>query len=535
MRALMEWGLRLVVALLVALGGAVAAAAAAEKGPNIVLIVSDDMGYSDLGCYGGEIDTPNLDALALGGLRFSNYYVNNMCWPTRASLMTGLYPRSAFLSSRASGIRPEWITLPEALKNRGYGTYMAGKWHLSDSSQDDGPGAPHHQGFDQFYGTLEGASDFFAPYGLQLNGRRVTHEWENRPDYYYTDAITDYGIGFLEEHRQAHRGKRPFFLYLAYNAAHWPLHARPEDIARYRGKYAMGWDELRRERHRRLKEIGMVDPAWPLTPRPPNVPAWEQEEHPDWQQRRMEVYAAQITRMDHNIGRVVARLKAMGIFDETLILFQHDNGGCHVEYPPERTGSWTRPFTTDGRRLPIRPGNLPTVEPGPQTSFQSYGYGWANASNTPFRLYKQFDHEGGTRSPLIVSWPREIDSGRTGAIVRTFGHAIDMMPTLLAAAGGSDGGQGRVPFEGRSLLPAIRGRAFLGARARPLFWAHSQGRAVRFGDWKLVAYRKRPWELYYLVQDGVELNDVADVYPGKVREMAAWHAAWVERTRLRRP
>ncbi|MCB1227541.1 MAG: sulfatase-like hydrolase/transferase, partial [Verrucomicrobiales bacterium] len=328
---------------------------AADK-PNIIVIVSDDMGYSDLGCYGGEIETPNLDALAARGVRFTNYYVNNMCWPTRASLMTGLYPKTALpkKGSAEGGLHPKSLTLPQALRGEGYATFMSGKWHLADPAELDGPSAPHHKGFDQFYGTLEGACDFFAPAGLQLNGQSMTQEWENRGDYYYTDAIVDHALEFLNGHRQGGKAGAPFFLYVAFTAAHWPLHAKPEDIEHYKGRYAMGWDELRKQRYERMKTLGVIDPDWELSPRDSEVPPWEEAENPEWQQRRMEVYAAQVTCMDRNIGRLVAWLKEQRQFDNTLILFHHDNGGCHVEYGPDRSGSWTRDATTDGSKTPIQ-------------------------------------------------------------------------------------------------------------------------------------------------------------------------------------
>jgi arylsulfatase len=502
-------------------------AGVARSAPNIVVIVSDDMGYSDLGCYGGEIETPHLDALAQNGLRFTNYYVNNMCWPTRASLMTGLYPRTALPEngSASGGLHPDATTLPEALRKAGYTTLMSGKWHLSNGSKPDGPNAPHHRGFDRFYGTIHGASDFFAPDDLQLNGVSRTGEWEGRPDYYYTDAITDYAIRFLEE---ADR-ERPFFLYVAYTAAHWPLHAHPDDIEHYRGRYAMGWDELRRQRHSRMRKLGVVDPDWELSPRHPDVPAWEDEEHREWQERRMEVYAAQVTSMDRNIGRIVDFLKEEGKFEDSLVLFHHDNGGCHVEYGKERTGSWTRKFTTDGREEPIVPGNIPGLMPGPQSTFQSYGYGWANASNTPFRLFKQHDHEGGTRSPLIVSWPNGIDAARNGVLEGQVAHAIDIMPTLLEASGAGPIDQEPSPFEGRSLLSDMRGGGGESAD-RTIFWAHAKGKAVRRGDWKLVSENRGSWELYHLGEDGTELSNRIERNPDKASELEKLFDSWMART-----
>jgi arylsulfatase len=499
----------------------------AAAAPNIILIVSDDMGYSDLGCYGGEIETPNLDELAGGGIRFTDYYVNNMCWPTRASLMTGLYPKMALPENGSAdgGLHPEATTLPEALKETGYETFMSGKWHLSSASEPDGANAPHHRGFDQFYGTIHGASDFFAPDDLQLNGRSMTHEWEGRSDYYYTDAITDYAVRFLKEADE----EKPFFLYVAYTAAHWPLHAHPEDIAHYEGRYGMGWDELRLRRHAKMKKLGVVNPDWELSPRHPDVPAWKDAEDKAWQQRRMEVYAAQVTCMDRNIGRIVAHLKESGEFENTLILFQHDNGGCHVEYGPTRTGSWTREKTTDGKNIPIVPGNVPDLMPGPQSTFQSYGYGWANASNTPFRLFKQHDHEGGTRSPLIVSWPSGIPEDRKGGLAKELCHSIDLMPTLLALAGTDGLEQKPEPFEGRSLLSSLKGESNVAAEERAIYWSHAKGRAIRKGDWKLVSDGKGPWELYDLSTDGTELQNLIEDKPGKASGLQSEFAAWEKR------
>ncbi|MBG89953.1 MAG: arylsulfatase [Verrucomicrobiales bacterium] len=500
------------------------------KRPNIVLIISDDMGYADLGCYGGEIETPNLDGLAKKGLRFTNYYVNNMCWPTRASLMTGLYPKTALpdKGSAAGGLHPKSTTLPEALRKSGYTTLMSGKWHLSNSKEPDGPGSPHNRGFDHFYGTINGASDFFAPDDLQLDGKSMAHEWENNPDYYYTDALTDHALRFLEKYTN---DEKPFFLYVAYTAAHWPLHARPDDIAHYEGRYKMGWDKLRKQRHARMKELGVVDPSWPLSPRHPNVPAWKDEEHKAWQERRMEVYAAQVTSMDRNIGRIISRLKQTGEFENTIILFQHDNGGCHVEYGKNRKGAWTRPFTTDGKKQPIMPGNIPGLMPGPQTTFQSYGYGWANAANTPFRLFKQHDHEGGTRSPLIISWPTGLNHNISGGLAGTVCHAIDMMPTLLDAAG-AEAQQKPFKFEGRSFLPVLRGKSGAVAAHDSIYWAHAKGKAIRAGDWKLVSGSKNDWELYNLRDDGVELKDLAASKPGKVAELKRKFENWAKRTDL---
>ena len=505
-----------------------ASSALGASRPNIILIISDDMGYSDLGCYGGEIETPVLDALAAGGLRFTNYYVNNMCWPTRASLMTSLYPKTAlpYKGSATGGLHPSAVTLPQALATAGYCTFMSGKWHLSDSGKPDGPNAPHHRGFDQFYGTIHGASDFFAPIDLQLNGKSMRHQWDGKGDYYYTDAITDQSLDFLKQRDQ----EKPFFLYVAYTSAHWPLHAKPEDIAHYDGRYELGWDALRRQRHARMKELGVVDPRWELSPRHPQVPAWDDAEDNLWQQRRMEVYAAQVTCMDRNIGRITDYLRGAGITDNTIVIYQHDNGGCHVEYGTMRKGSWSRDFTTDGKRTPIKPGNVPGLMPGDQSTFQSYGYGWANASNTPFRLFKQYDHEGGTRSPLIISWPDGMAKKQKGKLAGEVCHVIDMMPTLLDIAGVSSSGQHSVPIEGRSFAPVLQGKRI--PEHADIFWGHNHGKAVLQGNWKIVSADRGPWELYYLPKDGTELHDLAREMPEKLNVLKTLHAAWVKRTNL---
>jgi arylsulfatase len=448
--------------------------------------------------------------------------------------MTGLYPKSAlpYNGSSNGGLHAKATTLPEALKEYGYGTYMSGKWHLSSAEEPDGENAPHHRGFDRFYGTIHGASDFFAPSDLQLNGQSRTQEWENNPDYYYTDAKTDYAIKFLKDHQKQQQNK-PFFLYLSYTAAHWPLHAKDEDIANYKGRYDRGWDELRRERFERMKKMGVISDEIALSSRNPEVQAWSEAEAPSWQARRMEVYAAQITSMDRNIGRVVQYLKRMDQFDNTLILFQHDNGACHVEYTPTRKGSWSRELTTDGKNISIKSGNIPGLMPGPQSTFQSYGVGWANASNTPFRKSKSFDHEGGTRSPLIVSWPKGLATELKGKFDDTFSHVIDMMPTLLQVAELKNVHQNPMPFEGRSFYSVFKGQnEFLKSRG-PIYWNHSKGRAVRLGNWKLVAESKKGWELYDLKDDPVELNNLIDKMPEKAKELESLFVSWDKRTNLK--
>ncbi len=482
--------------------------AQAPKAPNIVMIMADDMGYSDLGCYGGEIPTPNLDRLGHGGMRFTNHHTNNMCVPTRAALMAGI---QSDLSVQKGVIHPGAATVAQSLQAAGYHTLMSGKWHLADSLEDV-PNMPCQKGFDRYFGMLFGSADYYQVYGLMRDNEHVPQECE-RDAFYLTNAISDNAVSFLED---AASREQPFFLYLAYTAAHWPLHAFPADIERHKGKYAEGWDVLRKRRHARMKELGVVNAAWPLSPRNDQVPAWEDAPDKDWQQRRMEVYAAQVEVMDQGIGRVLAEIERQGKLDNTLICFQIDNGGCHVEYTPDRKGDFLFETTRDGR--PMQPGNLPGVMPGPEGTFQSYGYGWANASNTPFRMFKQYDHEGGIRTPLIAHWPGVIEPGSKSDALS---HVVDLAPTFLEAAGANHPADA-LPFDGRSLLPVFKG----GAREEPatLFWQWNHGRALRQGKWKIVAADKGPWELYDVEADGTELNDLAEQMPGKVAEMEkAWN------------
>ncbi len=484
--------------------------------PNIVIIMSDDMGYSDLGCYGGEIETPNLDRLAAQGLRFTRYYTNNMCVPTRASLLSGCYTTKALNADGA--ISEGVITAAEALRSAGYATYMSGKWHLANDGQR--ASLPRQRGFDRFFGTTLGACSFWTPASLMVDNEPAEHLYLD-PGFYYTDAISDHALDYMREGVQQ---DRPFFLYVAYSAAHWPLHAFDNDIERYAGRYVDGWDALRLERHARMKQLGTVNPDWALSPRNPAVPAWEDEPHKAWQQRRMEVYAAQITSMDRGIGRLLDQLEESGEADNTLVLFQIDNGGCHVEYTTDRKGPYLPERTRDGR--PVIPGNVPDVMPGPENTYQSYGYGWANASNTPFRLYKQHDHEGGINVPLIARWPAAIRGA--GELTDQLAHVIDIMPTILDAAGvehPSDPTDRTVhPMDGSSLLPVLEG----GTREPPaeLYWRWSRGRAVRQGRWKLVALRDQPWELYDIESDGTELRDRAGEMPERVAAMERLWNEW---------
>jgi len=495
--------------------GITRAASGPGRRPNIVIIIADDIGYSDVGCYGGEIRTPNIDRMAARGIRFTDFHCENMCAPTRTALLTGRY--------HLGGLNRNRVTIAEALGAAGYRTCMSGKWHNVGA----GGAQPTQRGFERFFGTLAGCGSFFAPIFLTRDGKNAEHEWR-KGEFYYTDAISDNAVKYIEETPQG----RPLLLYVAYTAAHWPLHALPEDIARYKGKYATGWDKLRLRRHARMQALGIIAPGTPLSPRDPKVPRWEDEPHKAWQQRRMEVYAAQIDRMDQGIGRIVEALRQTGRLDNTVLLFTIDNGGCHVEYGPTRKGPWLNKATRDGR--PLKVGNLPDVMPGPEDTWQSYGRGWANASNTPYRLFKQYDHEGGIRVPLIVQWPKRITDG--GRITDQLAHVIDLLPTALELGGaeypGTYKGNEIRPLDGKSLVPILQGKRRKGHDV--LFWRFAHGCAVRQGKWKLARVDRRPWELYDLEADPVELRNLASKMPEKVSALEKLWQDWAKRAPRRR-
>ena len=514
----------------------------ARPRPNIVLIMVDDMGYSDIGCYGGEIRTPQLNRLARGGVSFSQMYNCARCCPTRASILTGLYPHQAGVGGMTNErefagyrgyLNDSCVTIAEALKAGGYRTYMSGKWHCGGAyvprePETWTPGDAKHptpvtRGFDEHFGMLAGAGSYYAPPTLCHNDTFI------KPDegFYFTDAISGHAvrmIGLAPAHDE------PFFLYVAYTAPHWPLHAPPEDIGRYRGRYAGGWDAARTARHERLKAAGLLDARWPISPRDPEAPPWDDVTDKDMQDHRMAVYAAQIDRMDQGVGRILDKLDELGIADDTMVMFLSDNGGCHEFLDPE--SPWMDRLNTsapDGR--PMRMGNLPDVEPGPAETYQSYQRPWANVSNTPFRLHKHWVHEGGIATPLIVRWPGVAEGG---GISHAIGHVIDVLPTCLDAAGvpypEQYAGRPVTPAAGRSMMPFVRGQSDRGGRI--VYWEHEGNLAVRDGRWKLVAKfdsdrrATAPWELYDMIADRTELNDLAAAIPDTVARLAALHARW---------
>lgn len=468
--------------------------------PNIVMIMVDDLGFADIGCYGGEIETPNLDTLAANGLRFSQFYNTAKCHSSRVSLLTGLYCDQAGSEQLSRG-----ATFAEVLADAGYSTSMVGKWHLSKQPTDFG--------FQRYWGHLSGATNFFTGDNtFRLNGDKweVPEELNGRP-FYTTHAITDFAIDFLDEAMQE---DKPFLLYTAYNAPHYPLQAPKEAVQKYEGRYDGGWDQLRRERHQRQIDSGLLPAKWELSPRPEHVPAWDSlsESEQQWEGDRMETYAAMVDIVDENVGRLIAYLKEHGQYENTIILFCSDNGGC--------------PFERTRRR------DLPPWAP---RSYWTYDAAWANASNTPFRLYKQNQHEGGISSPLIVHWPEGMKAD-AGSVSREPTHLIDMMPTFVELAGArypeKIGERKMDPLQGHSLLPIFRGERF--QPHDQLYFHFGTDRALRQGDWKLVSAKLGRWELYNLAEDRTELNDMAAQYPERVESMAKeWKRVAEEVDRLK--
>jgi len=507
---------------------------AAER-PNVIVILADDMGFSDLGCYGSEINTPNLDALAAGGMRFSQFYNSARCCPTRASLMTGLDPHQTGIGHMTEEpgekIPPDRppayqaylnrssVTIAEVLKDSGYATLMTGKWHLGESQHDR---LPLQRGFDKFYGCYSGATLYFTPKdprGISMGNEpdKELKSTTERP-YYTTDAFTDHAIRFIGQENTSDPEK-PFFLYLAYTAPHWPIQAHEEDIAKYRGKYKGGWDKLRQSRYEKQIRLGLIDPKWKLSPRDERVPAWDSLEpaKQDEMDLRMAIYAAMVDRLDQNVGKLVSFLKEKQLFDNTLIMFLADNGAC-----------------AENGIL----GNLDVKDVAARNSVWniSYGTAWANASSTPFRLYKHFAHEGGSATPFFASWPVGIKK-REGWFQQP-GQIIDIMPTLVELSGAKypqeRDGKAITPMQGTSLVAALKGGDI--TRGKPLFMEHEGNGFLRDGDWKLVGRGVAPadgvkpdrWQLYNVKEDRTELNNLAKDMPEKVAELSKQWSGWAK-------
>jgi arylsulfatase A-like enzyme len=545
-----------IVLLLLATLGSMASATEPAKKPNIIVILSDDMGFSDLGCYGGEIKTPNLDALAANGLRFTQFYNTARCCPTRASLLTGLYPHQAGVGHMmdntgkpgyTGNLNKECRTIAEMLKPAGYRNYALGKWHVTQHTGAAGPkhNWPMSRGFDRYYGTIHGAGSFYDPSSLVRDNRMISafDDSEYQPkQYYYTDAISDHAVRFVNEHSKDH-GEKPFFMYVAYTAAHWPMHALPEDIAKYKGKYDAGYEPIRQARFDRAVKLGLIDPKQPMSANPEN---WDRIPNKQWEAAGMEVYAAMVDRMDQGIGKIVSELKRTGQLDNTLILYMQDNGACaelqgrtgnknhpNIPRPDKPTFAPLKPSdlittgsvpaqTRDG--FPVRMG--PNVMPGPADTYIAYGRGWASVSNTPFREYKHWVHEGGISTPLVASWPKGISE--VGTLRTQPGHLIDIAATCVDLAGATYP-QDATPLEGKTLRNAFVNKPM---GRDTLFWEHEGNRAVRVGDWKLVAKHGQPWELFDISKDRVEANNLAKAQPDRVKELVAKYEAYAKRAKV---
>ncbi len=514
--------------------------------PNIVLILVDDMGYSDIGCYGSEIRTPNLNQLAGEGVRFTQMYNCARCCPSRASLLTGLYPHQTGIGHMVGDrhlpgyrgfLNDNCVTIAEALGRAGYRSYLSGKWHVGGHYPpnkpeewrpgEEGHPIPTQRGFREHYGMLGGGGSYFNPPSLFHNETRAIAEGD---DYYFTDAISENAVRMIDE---AHASGDPFFAYVAYTAPHWPLHALPEDIARYEGKYrGRGWDDVRTARHEELKGMNVLNRRWDISPRDENAPPWAKvsSDLKDWEDLRMAVYAAQIDRMDQGVGAILAKLRELAIEDNTLVMFLSDNGGC-AEFLAEDVGKpdkhrYNTP-TRDGRSVHV--GNTAELRPGPDDTFMSYDLPWANASNSPFRLYKHWVHEGGISTPFIVRWPSTITD--RGTLRHTPTHFIDIMATCLAAAGAEYpeefNGKPIAPMAGESLLDAFQGESW--RREHPIYWEHEGNRAVRVDNLKLVSKHPGAWELYDMNVDRIELCDLSGKNIERVRYFVKRYDEWAPR------
>ena len=487
--------------------------------PNIIVVLADDMGFSDISCFGGEIPTPNLDRLASGGLRFTQFYNTARCCPTRAALLTGLYSHEAGVGNMTRDKGPNHpgyrgflndrcVTIAEVLHEAGYFTAMTGKWHVGSKPEQ----WPRQRGFERFYGSLAGGFYFRDSKRVHVIRDDQPLKREELPkDWYCTDAWTEEGLRFIDE---ALTAKKPFFLYLAHIAPHFPLQAPAEDVARWRGKYMVGWDKLREARYQRQLEMGLIDKTWPLSKRPAEVKPWDElaPEQKDRFDKMMAAYAAVIERLDRSVGTLVDGLKKRGVLDNTLLLFISDNGGNGeggVDGRFEGTGS------------------------GPESTIW-IGLSWATLANTPFLRSKQHTHEGGVASPCIAHWPVGLPAARNGQFETQIAHVIDLMPTFVDLAKASYPkefkGKPVLPMEGISLVPTFAGKTL--SRKQPIFFEHVGNRGARDGDWKLVAERDEPWQLYNLRLDRTEQNDLSRQEPERFKQMLAAYTAWTARANV---
>ena len=529
-----------------------------EKRPNIVLIMSDDMGYSDIGCYGGVINTPVLDGLAANGLRYTQFYNTARCCPSRAALLTGVYQHQAGIGHMVDthgtdiydgDLSQNAVTIAEVLQKAGYATYISGKWHVTPyKSEEENPTKknwPLQRGFDKFFGTIHGAGSFYDPNSLTRDNDFIAPD----EDFYYTDAISDNAVAFIEKHDK----NTPFFLYVPYTAAHWPMHAKPEDIEKYKGKFDEGWDAMRKEKHAKMLELGLIKPEWKLADKD-DIPDWKETKQKKWYSSLMEVYAAMVDNMDQGIGRIMGTLEQNGIKDNTLIFFLQDNGGCaeefgfreniepnHKDVSPDEIQPMAKgefqtemvpKYTRDGRPVLSGVG----LEPGGANTYLGYGKPWANASNTPFRMYKHWVHEGGIATPLIVHWPAGISA--KNEFRNDPGHLIDIMATCIDIADAqypkTYNENTITPIEGISLKPSFEKKSL---EDRAIFWEHEGNKAVRYGNYKLVSKWSKSaeyaWELYNMDLDRSETKDLSGELPNKVQELELMWLSWAKKVGVR--
>jgi len=524
-----------------------------QNRPNVIIVMADDMGWSDIGCYGSEIETPNLDRLAKNGLRFTQFYNTGRCCPTRASLLTGTYPHQAGIGHMMNDtglpgykgdLGTDVQTIAEVLKPAKYSTYLSGKWHVTPKVT---PGSSQHnwprqRGFDRFYGTIHGAGSFFDPNSLTRGNTLISPyaDKEYEPEvFYYTDAINDHATRFINEHK----GDDPFFLYVAHTAPHWPMHALPEDMEKYKGRYDDGWEVIRQARYQRQLEMGLIDPKWKLSPR--DAEAWKDAKNKEWEIRLMEAYAAMVDRLDQGLGKVIGALEKRKMLDNTLIMFIADNGGCAegmgrkegIQYK-DSDPEILKPMKATDLQMDMIPKRTrdgvvmkqgTEVMTGGADTYHGYGRAWANVSNTPFREYKHWVHEGGISTPLVAHWPKGISAKLRGKFEHQPAHLIDLMATCVDLAKADYPkevkGQKIVPMQGVSLKPTFSGKAI--KREDPIYWEHEGNRAIRIGKWKLVAKGANgAWQLYDLDADRSELNDLSEKHSDRAKEMADQWEAW---------
>jgi len=486
----------------------------AQQKPNIIIILADDLGFSDIGAYGGDINTPNIDQLAKEGLRYKQFYNASRCCPTRASLMTGLYPHQAGMGWMAAAnlgttpayqdnLNKECVTIAEVLKTSGYGTYMTGKWHLTNERKIDGlvtESWPKQRGFDRYFGIIPGGANYFTPVIYSDNTSYKAPE-----NFYLTHAITDSSVQFIDHHFAG--SNNPMFMYVAYTAPHWPLHALQKDIDKYKNKYKTGWDKLRQQRFAKQKQIGLFSTAVSMWPRDSVVPAWDDlpADKQNEMAMRMAIYAAQIDAMDQGIGKIVAKLKQKNQLDNTLIFFISDNGACAE-------------FISSGKSKEVD---------GTEETFESYRINWANVGSTPFQQYKHYTHEGGIATPLIVHWPAGISKNLDNKFVSEYGHVSDIMATCIEVGKAKYptkfNGHTITPLQGKSLVPHFTGKT---NNRGIIYWEHEANIAMRDGKWKLVAKTdqgkqldKKHLELYDMEADPSEMNDLSDKFPSRVNSM----------------